>query len=480
MVAADGTGEGGRNQATSQRDIQSSSRAGQPLDALSSSLPSPTSQLFPPYYATTAITSGGVSMAMLLQHDNPDTQTHTPIQQTRPIYSSQPVPLTHREAVLVHHFTENLGRWLDCTDATHQFTLGVPEKVKHCLVLGHAVLAFAARHCKQHDVAEAAYQSCISLLIMRLNDENASHDETLLCAIVILHFYEQLSLPSRVGSEDEQQHLAGCSAIIRSSQGYHFVDPSAPTLREAAFWVYVRQCIHNATMNKQLPDIDFSLQLHPEPSSMRDVHPLARLRLETAWSNQMAWNLARVVNYCFDGSEPYSEMSPKMEQWQNLWELVQTWMRDRPAGFNAIYEGPAGDQGPFPNIWFTADWHAVSFCFYHFACIMLLRYKPGSKLATHNMGSLSEPDHQILKHARAICGAAKSSKETATLAIIVRHTVFVWGPLVSDTKEREEVVQILAQVEKDHVWPTMWIINALRVEWGISSNPTASISPMEF
>ena len=40
------------------------------------------------------------------------------------------IPLTRHEALLVHHYTEHLGRWLDCTDATRQFTLGVPEKVK--------------------------------------------------------------------------------------------------------------------------------------------------------------------------------------------------------------------------------------------------------------------------------------------------------------------------------------------------------------
>lgn len=194
MVGADGTGEGSRSQATSQRDTRKNSRPDGVLNALSSSIPSPAAQLFSPNYVPTAMASGGVSMAMLLQqHDNSDAQTHAPIQQAKSSYSSEPIPLTHGEAVLVHHFTENLGRWLDCTDATHQFTLGVPEKVKHCLILGHAVLAFAARHLKKHDIAEAAYQRCISLLIVRLNEETASHDETLLCAIVILHFYEQLN-----------------------------------------------------------------------------------------------------------------------------------------------------------------------------------------------------------------------------------------------------------------------------------------------
>lgn len=164
---------------------------------------------------------------------------------------------------------------------------------------------------------------------------------------------------SSTGSDDEQ-HLAGCSAIIRSSQGNHYVDPSAPTLREAAFWVYIRQCLYNATIYQQPPDIDFSLQLHPTSGSMRDAHPLARLRLETAWANQMTWTVACVVNFCFDGKEPQYEKAHKMRRWQELWDLVQTWMHERPDTFNAVFEGLASGQDSFPRILFTADWHSKS------------------------------------------------------------------------------------------------------------------------
>jgi hypothetical protein len=179
----------------------------------STSVSSPTAQWSPgsPYSIPRARpTTGGFSVASLLQSQDsegmaegslsshPDglpedaPQTHRMPEGTR-MYSRQPVALKHEEAKLVHHFTEQLGRWLDCTDATRQFTLGVPEKVKQCPVLCHAVLSFAARHSKKAATADAAYQRCIALLIERLNEDTASHDETLLCAIVILRFYEQLS-----------------------------------------------------------------------------------------------------------------------------------------------------------------------------------------------------------------------------------------------------------------------------------------------
>jgi hypothetical protein len=90
---------------------------------------------------------------------------------------------------------------------------------------------------------------------------------------------------------------------------------------------------------------------------MHDSHPLARLRLETAWANQMTWNLACVVNFCFDGSLPVSERPAK---WQELWDQVQLWSSDRPEAFDPIWQGESDQHGPFPEIWFTTDWHGES------------------------------------------------------------------------------------------------------------------------
>lgn len=173
-------------------------------------------------------------------------------------------------------------------------------------------------------------------------------------------------VPSSTGSDDEQ-HLAGCSAILRASQGHHFVDPSAPTLREAAFWVYVRQCLYNATINQHPPDLDLSLQLHPTPGSVQDSHPLARLTLETAWANQMTWYTACIVNFCFENSEPQDEKTQRFRQWQDLWDTIHTWADERPKGFDPIWQGPTKSNGVFPEIWFTADWHGK----YYEPCVIL-------------------------------------------------------------------------------------------------------------
>lgn len=380
----------------------------------------------------------------------------------------KPIALTHEEALLLHHYTEHLGRWLDCSNASHIFTLVVPLRVRQHPILCQAVLCFAARHRREDRAADAAYQCCITLLIDRLNNGFASNDDILPAAVVILHFAEQLN-DSSTTSLFDKPHLAACSAIFRASQGTRFVDPSAPCLRDAAFWVYVRQSLYNATIHQRPLDVDFTLKLHPAPDSIPDSHSLAWLGFETAWANQMIWNTACVAQFCFAGTGTESNSASEI-QWQELWKRTQIWHRDRPGTFDPTGSGFSRDGCVFLNIWFTSDWHSISFIFYHFSCILLLIYTPGTKFAIRSVHSKSLKSNQILDHSRAICCACESLPENPQLGIILCHTVFIWGPLLSKIEEQNEVIHLLQTFEKTHSWNTFWIISALKAEWGMDLN----------
>jgi hypothetical protein len=321
--------------------------------------------------------------------------------------SQQPKNLLHKEGTLLRHYVQHLGRWLDGADPARQFTMRVPVHARHCPILLHAIQCFAACHLGDRDAVNEAYQLCIALLIERLNLDIATHDADLLCAIVILHYFEQLNAVTST-DPDNEQHLIGSSAILRKSQTYT-IDPSSPTLREAAFWIYVRQCLFKSTIDQQPPNIDFSLRLHPEPASMpRDGHPLDHLRLETAWTNQMAWHCACVVNFCFDQNEP-GERPYRMQKWRDLCDAVSTWIHERPSSFDPIWTGVHDVGSTFPEYLFTADWHGdpppphsyltsltalvMSSTYFHFSSILLLNYKPGPKFAIRSvLGKLSETD----------------------------------------------------------------------------------------
>lgn len=135
-------------------------------------------------------TTCGISIPQLLHPASTSPESHHWAQS--PSSTSIPATLTYHEAHLVHHYAENLGRWLDCTDVSRQFTLKIPALVKTSPILLHAVLSFAARHVGDTEAAEVAHQRCLELLILLLNSENVADDDMLLCAIVILRVFEQL------------------------------------------------------------------------------------------------------------------------------------------------------------------------------------------------------------------------------------------------------------------------------------------------
>ncbi|PNP42445.1 hypothetical protein TGAMA5MH_05186 [Trichoderma gamsii] len=97
------------------------------------------------------------------------------------------------EASYLHHFSTHLARWLDCTDASRQFTLNVTALAKSSPILLYAVISYAARHLGHNNTADQFQEKCIGLLIPLLSTETIANDETILCAIVILRVCEQLS-----------------------------------------------------------------------------------------------------------------------------------------------------------------------------------------------------------------------------------------------------------------------------------------------
>lgn len=141
--------------------------------------------------ASSVYTTGGISIPQLLHPASHSPESHH-WAQSPSFTTSIPATLTYHEAYLVHHYAENLGRWLDCTDASRHFTLKIPILVKTSPILLHAVVSFAARHVGDTEAAEVAHQRCLELLILLLDSDNVADDDMLLCAIVILRVFEQL------------------------------------------------------------------------------------------------------------------------------------------------------------------------------------------------------------------------------------------------------------------------------------------------
>lgn len=156
-----------------------------------------------------------------------------------------------------------------------------------------------------------------------------------------------------VTGSDKERHLAGCSALLSGSQESS-IDPTAPGMRQAAFWVYVRQCLYNACVYQVTPNVNLKRMLSEIPPA---PDHLTELRSETGWANWATWLCATVVDFAF-GSDK-QEHSQRVQKWQDLSLAIENWRAHRPATFEPIWASETGEvpDMPFPEIRFAADWH---------------------------------------------------------------------------------------------------------------------------
>lgn len=119
-----------------------------------------------------------------------DWRANTPLLHSKIQY--MPPSLTKTEAQLLQHFVQNLGRWLDCTNAARMFTLSVAANAGTSPVLLNAVVCFSGRHQGAYEESERAYEDCIKMLIVKLGAKEEAYDECLLGAVLLLHFADQL------------------------------------------------------------------------------------------------------------------------------------------------------------------------------------------------------------------------------------------------------------------------------------------------
>lgn len=278
---------------------------------------------------------------------------------------------SYSDAKYLHHFASELGRWLDCTDPQRQFTLKIPQLVRRERILLLAVTCFAARHMRDTSTAVLAHEESVNLLISRLNVANVASDDALLCAIVILRVYEQLDgkfetlvttmqtdrliVVSHAGI-DHERHLTGFSALLRSSQGLR-VDPAVPTLRHAAFWVYVRQAMYNACVYQQPPDVDPDIDVRPVDMTQGASSFVQKLEQQAAWTNYVVWLTIKVMHFCFRSGR--QEIHEQLSEWEKLGADLDQWQSRRPSSFEPIWVSQADSEAgsPFPVVLLMTDWH---------------------------------------------------------------------------------------------------------------------------
>lgn len=322
------------------------------------------------------------------------------------IYLSNPAwPLHDKEvAVLLRYYVENLAHNFDLTDPLRHFGSVVPQRASVCPPLLNAICALSARHKSRVDnfdplISSGYIQRCLQHLIPILDDREAFLDENVLASIIILRHVEEFEVPLTGQQPTEQQsHLLGAHAFITAQQRV----PVSGGLRQAAFWVGLRQEIYVAFVNQRsiIPALEHCNVDRSFDAATEDV-----------WACRMVVLCADVIRYCF------GDQDRSLATFKFLEDFVFQWDRRKPAAFMPVYrEAPDETKDPpnvFEELWFVGDAVVTGLQNYCFAKILLSAHDPRiPRLGPARATALRAADEEIKKHVRLLCAMCLSNPST--------------------------------------------------------------------
>lgn len=279
------------------------------------------------------------------------------------IYLDTPVwPLEKKgEAALLRYFVDNLASSFDLCDPDRHFQLVVPQRAAVCPPLMNAILAVSARHWSrvgEYDpyVAERYHSECLKYLIPMLDETAALMDENLLAATVILRFLEEIDIP--VSGAESQSHLLGTQVFLTAQERSTVYGG----LRQAAFWVGLRQEIYMAFVNQRtiIPVLEHC-----------NIDRTFDAASDCVWANRIVTHCADVLRYCFGDEEQTTA------NYNRLLDYCDGWYMFKPPSFSPMfYREPDGVNNIFPEIWLLCDAVTTGLQHYHLAKILLTAHNP--------------------------------------------------------------------------------------------------------
>ncbi|KAJ5713221.1 uncharacterized protein N7483_010402 [Penicillium malachiteum] len=250
-----------------------------------------------------------------------------------------------------------------------------------------------------------------------LGDTNEVQDENLLAASVILRFYEELDVPL-VGVDDET-YLKG-TLFFLAAQAKEAVKERG--LRNAAFWVGIRQKVHTALITQLPIKLDFSCLTG-------SIYKTVESTDDSTWANRIVLHCAEILSFCY-GDEDHS-----LHHYIELLEFSEDWYR------------------------------LIAIQHWHLARILLAAFDPRvPRMGPNQKKAAATIEAEIKHHVFNLCGIGFSNK-TAPGPITACMGVSMCGDRVTDRFEQAALLDVLIKTEELQALSTQKAQYQLREAW---------------
>ncbi|KAK9857791.1 Fungal transcriptional regulatory protein [Penicillium brevicompactum] len=367
-------------------------------------------------------------------------------------FSEEDATLSLREASLMRYFIQKLAPWADICDIHSHFSTEVPRRALENPMVLKAILALSARHdailANDSDWEASAYHGeCLEMLIAALDKAEASCDENMLIAVVILRIYEELE-----NNTDQKFHLFGSNRLVNLASR----SAASGGVAEAVSWQFLRQAIYASVVQYQ----PLQLDMHTfESSSMLQCHD------DPACANTIIFYCARILQLCCDKPGRIVDR----ETWCYISDRVAEWDEAKPTTWQPIrYQAPnlAADR-PFPELWMISPPAVVGMQYYHSACIFLtLSDTPSHCMSDYEIAcSRRLKEKTIAEHLVMVIGLSLSNESVENAYFMASHLLHRFGYCLRHIVEQQGALKFLERVEKRLGWRTSWMMRELEDQW---------------
>ncbi|KAE8327718.1 hypothetical protein BDV39DRAFT_214905 [Aspergillus sergii] len=362
------------------------------------------------------------------------------------------------------------------------------------------------------------HNECIKDLLRLSMDPEQIHNEALLAAAIILRTDEEMDAPLHEGEEDTEVFLGMLNMFINAQvplvatlphssppvypsqeelygPGVHLVHApqppdspshplSSPTpqtnilwpytiphvprpdgLRQAAFWVALRQELFTSFM-KQRP-LNFPMN---HCDAFRNLSPAE----DVIWADRLVIFCADLLEYCYGSSYIHNADQPSRRhhdpaRWHELLNYERDLTLALPKSFEPMcYREPDTNSGQiFPEIWHLESCHVTGTTHLELARILLVAFDQSRpNLGPGSVSSQRKLATTLKDIVRRLCGIAMCNRQSPPAFIEALMGITLCGEYFNDRGEQEALLGVLRTMRQEHAFPTGKVEKMLLEAWG--------------
>ncbi|KAE8382281.1 hypothetical protein BDV26DRAFT_15738 [Aspergillus bertholletiae] len=316
------------------------------------------------------------------------------------------------------------------------------------------------------------------------------HDSTAttlqVLAACMLCQYEDLSATMRAWSG----HLHGIHKLLRPYLSDIMTLPTAAhgpqpmKAINAVYWFFALNDMLDAYVNKRSTRLDFRkvfiwrrMGLPLDDSGYLMPGYIDEAHRETILFKALIRLMCQLVNSDLDNSVEWNAINEQLDRWQAILPLSFSSAVSWATAVGSDDTPQASSSELFTHeSWFPRDVCAISMAFYHMGRMLLLIHRPVEAFLrqSHTSPDLLTAYHTLQQglhlQAMKIIAIARGAPNS-TVRKYLLQPLYVAGRCLADARERQELLDILQQVDDDLGVFTDYRQKDLSKEWGISYKP---------